>query len=112
MSFLLPKSGGVYRALRSWAINKSGYRKYGLRLDDLIMEEYPGVAVALKRLSAQELYDREFRLKVAIDLSARHQLLPKNLWTTDETDIPYLTPVLQVVEKEMAEREEWDAKNK
>jgi hypothetical protein len=27
-------------------------------------------------------------------------------------DIPYLTPVLEEVQKEMAEREEWDAKNK
>jgi ubiquinol-cytochrome c reductase subunit 7 len=54
-------------------------------MDDLIMEEYPGVKEALKRLPPQEIYDREFRLKIAIDLSAKHQLLPKNLWTTDET---------------------------
>lgn len=57
----------------------------GLRMDDLIMEEYAGVAEALKRISPQERYDREFRLKVALDLSAKHQYLPKNLWTTDET---------------------------
>lgn len=49
------------------------------------MEEVPGMKEALKRLPPQEVYDREFRLKVAIDLSAKHQILPKNLWTTDET---------------------------
>lgn len=54
-------------------------------MDDLIMEEYPGVQEALRRLPVQEQFDREFRLKVAIDLSAKHQYLPKDLWTTDET---------------------------
>eukprot|EP00123_Amoebidium_parasiticum_P001035 comp12012_c0_seq1/m.6707 comp12012_c0_seq1/g.6707 ORF comp12012_c0_seq1/g.6707 comp12012_c0_seq1/m.6707 type:complete len:121 (-) comp12012_c0_seq1:145-507(-) len=100
---------GIGKALSGWVVNASGYRKYGLLLDDMIMEEDPDVQTALSRLSSKEQYDRQFRLKVALDLSLKHQILPKELWTTDKDDKRYLWPVLQQVAKERVEREQLDA---
>ena len=63
----------------------------GLRREDLIMEEYPGVREALRRLPQEELDKRNYRMARALDLSMKHRILPESEWTnTDEVGIPLL----------------------
>ncbi|KNC86812.1 hypothetical protein SARC_01044 [Sphaeroforma arctica JP610] len=100
----------LLQAVRRWAVNKSGYRKYGLRYEDICMEEANHNKAAIARLSSEEQYDRKFRMKVALDLSAKHAILPKELWTTDESDKRYLSEGLKRLENEHAERAAWDNK--
>ena len=56
----------------------------GLKADDLRMEENQDVATAVSRLPAEAQYQRIFRLKRAMDLSLKHQLLPREQWTKPE----------------------------
>ena len=56
----------------------------GLRLDDLIHEESPQTHEAMRRISKDELYRREYRNKVALQESLKQTLLPKEKWTTPE----------------------------
>ncbi|KAF1834976.1 hypothetical protein BDW02DRAFT_647236 [Decorospora gaudefroyi] len=95
--------------LSEWYCNAAGYRQLGLRADDLIPEENDVIQTALKRLSPQEAYDRVFRLRRAMQLSMSHQLLPKEEWTTPETDTPYLSDMIKEVEAEMKEREDLES---
>ncbi|EME38548.1 hypothetical protein DOTSEDRAFT_57600 [Dothistroma septosporum NZE10] len=94
------------KPLSQWYFDNAGYRKLGLRADDLIPEENPQVQLALKRLSPKEAYDRVFRMRRAFQCSLAHQLLPKNEWTTQETDTPYLSPLIVEIETEIKERED------
>eukprot|EP00127_Corallochytrium_limacisporum_P006995 Clim_evm3s240 gene=Clim_evmTU3s240 len=105
--FALPGMRGVYSAMSKWAINASGYRKYGLTMDDILMED-DNVREAIRRLPANEIDERNFRHKIAIDCSMKHQILPKDQQTTDETDRRYLKDILAQVEKESDERDRWD----
>ncbi|KAJ3726266.1 cytochrome b-c1 complex subunit 7 [Lentinula raphanica] len=91
-----------------WYANLAGYRKYGLKYDDLIIEEYEDVQRALNRLTPREQYDRAFRMKRASHASVLHNVLPKEQWTKPEEDVRFLTPHVQEVEKEDKERAMWD----
>ncbi|KAF9066892.1 cytochrome b-c1 complex subunit 7 [Rhodocollybia butyracea] len=91
-----------------WYANVSGYRKYGLRYDDLIMEENEDVQRAIKRLTPREQYDRAYRFKRASHASVLHAPLDKSQWTTPEQDVRYLSPHIVEVEKEEKERVMWD----
>ncbi|KAF2035568.1 hypothetical protein EK21DRAFT_54465 [Setomelanomma holmii] len=97
------------KPLANWYCNTAGYRQLGLRADDLLPEENNVVQTALKRLPPQEAYNRVFRLRRAIQLSMTHQLLPKEEWTKQEEDTPYLTTIITDIESEMAEREDLEA---
>ncbi|KAG9234811.1 cytochrome b-c1 complex subunit 7 [Amylocarpus encephaloides] len=92
--------------LANWYTNASGYRKLGLRADDLIPEESETVLLALKRLPPQEAYDRVFRLRRAVQASLAHQLLPKAQQTTPEQDVKYLSPIIKEIEAELKERDD------
>ncbi|MCJ1361578.1 Cytochrome b-c1 complex subunit 7 [Acarospora aff. strigata] len=92
-----------------WYVDLAGYRKLGLRADDLISEENPTVLMALKRLPPKEAYDRVFRMRRAFQCSMSHQLLPKEEQTKPEEDIAYLTPILEEIAKEAKEREDLEA---
>ncbi|MCJ1244461.1 Cytochrome b-c1 complex subunit 7 [Trapelia coarctata] len=89
-----------------WYRNAAGYRKLGLRADDLIPEESETVLLALKRLPPKEAYDRVFRLRRAFQCSIAHQLLPKNEHTKPEEDVLYLTPLIREIEAERQERDD------
>ncbi|KAF2833624.1 hypothetical protein CC86DRAFT_365467 [Ophiobolus disseminans] len=97
------------KPLANWYTNAAGYRKLGLRADDLLPEENNVVQTALKRLQPQEAYNRVFRLRRAMQLSMTHQLLPKEEWTKPEEDTPYLSELITDIETEMAEREDLEA---
>jgi len=90
--------------LANWYADTSGYRKLGLRADDLIPEESEIVELALKRLPPKEAYDRVFRLRRAFQCSLSHQLLPKEEQTKPEEDIQYLSPIIREIEAEKKER--------
>eukprot|EP00051_Salpingoeca_urceolata_P014038 m.177858 g.177858 ORF g.177858 m.177858 type:complete len:210 (+) comp17972_c4_seq1:432-1061(+) len=88
----------------------SGYRKYGLRREDLLREELPGVREAISRLPQEVQDERYFRLKRAMNVSLRQQYLPKEEWTTAEEDKEdYLKPMLKRVEQELAEKQAWNS---
>ncbi|PSK34471.1 cytochrome b-c1 complex subunit 7 [Elsinoe australis] len=95
--------------LANWYGDASGYRKLGLRADDLIPEENDTVMLALKRLPPKEAYDRVFRLRRAFQCSLAHQLLPPNEHTKPEEDVQYLSKIIQEIEKEKKERLDLDA---
>ncbi|KAK0551260.1 Cytochrome b-c1 complex subunit 7 [Tilletia horrida] len=87
----------------------TGHRQHGLKYDDLIIEEDETVQKAIGRLSERESYDRAFRLKRAIHLSVLHRELPKDQWLKPSEDERYLTPAIEELRKEEAEREAWDS---
>ncbi|KAI4745804.1 ubiquinol-cytochrome c reductase complex 14 kDa protein [Aureobasidium sp. EXF-12298] len=95
--------------LANWYSDAAGYRKLGLRADDLIPEESETVLLALKRLPPKEAYDRVFRMRRAFQCSISHQLLPKNEQTKPEEDVPYLSPIIKEIESERRERMDLDA---
>ncbi|KAI8816470.1 cytochrome b-c1 complex subunit 7 [Fimicolochytrium jonesii] len=102
------RSTEVVKNLSEWHHNLMGYRKMGLRYDDLIPEENDLVQTALSRLPPKEHYDRIFRHRRAINLSAQHAQLEANEWTTAAQDVPYLTPLIKQVENEIATKEYFD----
>ncbi|CAL8582596.1 MAG: hypothetical protein L6R36_001204 [Xanthoria steineri] len=95
--------------LANWYADAAGYRKLGLRADDLIPEESDTVMLALKRLPPKEAYDRVFRLRRAFQCSLSHQLLPKDQQTKPEDDYLYLTPYIKEIEAESRERGDLEA---
>ncbi|KAF2766405.1 ubiquinol-cytochrome c reductase complex 14 kDa protein [Teratosphaeria nubilosa] len=97
------------KPLSNWYFDNSGYRKLGLRADDLLPEETEVVQLALKRLPPKEAYDRVFRMRRAFQCSIAHQLLPQTEWTKAEDDYPYLSPIIKEIEAERTEREDLEA---
>ncbi|KAH9901155.1 ubiquinol-cytochrome-c reductase complex subunit 6 [Cubamyces lactineus] len=96
------------KPIANWYANVSGYRKVGLKYDDLLVEERPDVQRALERLTPREAYDRTFRFKRASHCSVLHDILPKDQWTKPEEDVRYLKPHVEQVEREDIERRKWD----
>ncbi|GMM33248.1 ubiquinol--cytochrome-c reductase subunit 7 [Saccharomycopsis crataegensis] len=86
----------------------SGYRKIGLRFDDLIAEETPIMQKAISRLPASESYARNFRIITAHQCTLSHQLLPLSKQVKPEEDVPYLIPYILEAEAEAAEKKELD----
>jgi ubiquinol-cytochrome c reductase subunit 7 len=97
-----------FRPVATWYADAAGYRKYGFKYDDLLVEERPDVQRALTRLTPKESYDRAYRLKRASQASVLHAPLPREQWTKAEEDRRYLRPHVLDVVKEDAERQMWD----
>jgi len=96
------------KPVATWYANASGYRKYGFKYDDLLVEENPTVQRALERLTPAEHYDRAYRLKRASQASVLHAPLSKDQWLPAAEDVRYLRPHVAEVIKEDAERQHWD----
>ncbi|KAH3368899.1 hypothetical protein KXW94_003355 [Aspergillus fumigatus] len=94
--------------LAQWYTDAAGYRKLGLRFDDLIPEESDVVQTALKRLPPKEAYDRVFRIRRAFQCSVSHTLLPAHEHTRPEEDVEYLSPIIREIERENKERVDLD----
>ena len=88
--------------------NAMGYRQMGLLYDDLIPDEGELVQEALRRLTPREYYDRLFRFRRAINLSLKKENLDKKDWVNQETDVPYLKPIIEQVELEISTRQNFD----
>ncbi|KAI3513777.1 hypothetical protein L1887_11930 [Cichorium endivia] len=80
-------------------------RKYGLRYDDLFdpMESLD-IKEALARLPREIIDARNQRILRAMDLSMKHEYLPKDLEAQQTPFRSYLTDMLALVEREKAER--------
>ncbi|KXZ52204.1 hypothetical protein GPECTOR_10g835 [Gonium pectorale] len=79
--------------------------KYGLRFDDLqdpLKDE--DVAEALRRLPPDVIVARNCRLRRALDLSCKHEALPKELLAKQTPELPYLQEALEEVRAERRER--------
>ncbi|RMC15132.1 hypothetical protein DUI87_07314 [Hirundo rustica rustica] len=75
--------GRLLDRIRKWYYNAAGFNKLGLMRDDTLHED-DDVKEALKRLP-EDLYNaRVFRIKRALDLSLKHQILPKDQWVKYE----------------------------
>ncbi|XP_069032039.1 cytochrome b-c1 complex subunit 7 [Embiotoca jacksoni] len=99
-------TGRLLLGFRKWYYGMCGFNKFGLMRDDTIIED-SDVKEALRRLPENVYNDRMFRIKRALDLSMKQQILPKDQWTQYEEDRHYLTPYLDEVIRERQEREEW-----
>ncbi|EAA60305.1 hypothetical protein AN4388.2 [Aspergillus nidulans FGSC A4] len=98
--------------IANWYTDAAGYRKLGLKADDLIPEESDTVQTALKRLPPKEAYDRIFRIRRAFQVgficSVSHTLLPPEEHIKPNEDVEYLSPIIREIEKENAERADLD----
>ncbi|XP_048364253.1 cytochrome b-c1 complex subunit 7 [Sphaerodactylus townsendi] len=101
--------GRLLERFRKWYYNAAGFNKLGLMRDDTLYED-EDVKEALKRLPEDMYYERLFRIKRAIDLTMRQQILPKEQWVKYEEDKYYLEPYLKEVIRERREKEEWAKK--
>uniref|UniRef100_A0A8C8SZS6 Cytochrome b-c1 complex subunit 7 n=1 Tax=Peromyscus maniculatus bairdii TaxID=230844 RepID=A0A8C8SZS6_PERMB len=77
--------------------------------DDIIYET-EDVKEAIRRLPENLYNDRMFQIKRALDLTMKHQILPKEQGTKYEEDKFYLEPYLKEVIRERKEKEEWTKK--
>ncbi|QKX56386.1 uncharacterized protein TRUGW13939_03487 [Talaromyces rugulosus] len=94
--------------IAEWYTNAAGYRRLGLRADDLIPEESELVQKALRRLPPKDAYDRVFRLRRAFQCSISHTLLPAEEQTKPDEDREYLSPIIRELQQEAQEREDLD----
>ncbi|XP_069777907.1 cytochrome b-c1 complex subunit 7 [Narcine bancroftii] len=99
----------LLQKFQKWYYNAAGFNKLGLVRDDTLYED-EDVREAVRRLPEKLYNDRMFRLKRALDLSMKHQILPKDMWTKFEQDERYLQPYLKEVICERMEKEEWNKK--
>lgn len=72
-----------WMVFESRIINAAGFNRLGLMRDDMI-HETEDVKEAIRRLPENLYNDRMFRIKRALDLTMRHQILPKDQWTKYE----------------------------
>merc|ERR1711991_752108 len=81
-SFVLQPILGAVRAaseannhsMGEWYRNQSEYRQYGLRFEDLLVED-PVVEEAIRRLPAHEKYGRDMRKKRALDCQVKGKVV-------------------------------------
>lgn len=66
--------------------------------------EYPYVQEALLRLPKSELIARTSRIREALVANSQNRQLPEEMWTKPEEDTPYLSPYIQEVQREWADR--------
>ncbi|CCE62160.1 hypothetical protein TPHA_0B04900 [Tetrapisispora phaffii CBS 4417] len=89
-------------------VDLSGYRKLGLKFDDLIAEESPLMQKVLRRLPEEESYTRNYRIIRAHQTELTHHLLPKTQWIQAKEDVPYLLPYILEAEAAAKEKDELD----
>ncbi|XP_025249632.1 cytochrome b-c1 complex subunit 7 isoform X1 [Theropithecus gelada] len=82
-------SGKWLDGIRKWYYNAAGFNKLGLLRDDTMYED-EDVKEAIRRLPENLYNGRMFRIKRALDLNLKHQILPKEQWTKYEEVIVVL----------------------
>ncbi|KAI8510421.1 hypothetical protein Bbelb_113370 [Branchiostoma belcheri] len=103
------QTGGVFRMLQKWYYERAAFNQIGLLRDDTLRET-EDVKEAVRRLPEDVYNARAFRIKRALDLDMKKQILPKDQWTKFEEDVRYLQPYLDEVWKEKKEKQEWDSR--
>uniref|UniRef100_A0A2P2KYR7 Cytochrome b-c1 complex subunit 7 n=1 Tax=Rhizophora mucronata TaxID=61149 RepID=A0A2P2KYR7_RHIMU len=95
-SFLDPRKNWLAKLHMRSLSNR--LRKYGLRYDDLFDPYYePDIKEALNRLPREIVDARHQRLKRAMDLSMKHEYLPKDLQAMQTPFRSYLQDMLALV---------------
>ncbi|KAG0370408.1 ubiquinol-cytochrome c reductase complex 14 kDa protein [Gamsiella multidivaricata] len=89
-------------------VNAAGYRKLGLRYDDILREETDIIREATNRLPDEEVYERVFRMKTAFQYSLSHTVATKENILKPEDDVRYLTPLIDEVAAEFSERADFN----
>uniref|UniRef100_A0A2K6KMZ8 Cytochrome b-c1 complex subunit 7 n=1 Tax=Rhinopithecus bieti TaxID=61621 RepID=A0A2K6KMZ8_RHIBE len=89
----LSTSGKWLDHIQKWYYNAAGFNN-----------------LRLIRLPENLYNDRMFHIKRALDLTMKHQILPKEQWTKYEEENVYLELYLKEVIRERKEREEWAKK--
>ncbi|KAJ3205216.1 Cytochrome b-c1 complex subunit 7 [Entophlyctis luteolus] len=102
------RNSNALAALSNWHASVMGHRAMGLKLDDMIPDEGPLVSEALRRLSPAETQERLFRFKRALALSVTQSQLEEKDQISAAEDTPYLRPLLEIVEAEVATKENFD----
>uniref|UniRef100_A0A1J3FJE6 Cytochrome b-c1 complex subunit 7 n=1 Tax=Noccaea caerulescens TaxID=107243 RepID=A0A1J3FJE6_NOCCA len=103
-SFTDPKINFLARMHRNSISTR--LRRFGLRYDDLYDQYYSmDIKEALNRLPREVVDARNQRLKRAMDLSMKHEYLPKDLQAVQTPFRYYLQDMLALVERERKERE-------
>uniref|UniRef100_A0A2I3G3G2 Cytochrome b-c1 complex subunit 7 n=1 Tax=Nomascus leucogenys TaxID=61853 RepID=A0A2I3G3G2_NOMLE len=102
-------SGKWLDGIRKWYYDAAGFNKLGLMRDDTIYKD-EDVKEATRSLPENLYNDRMFRIKRALDLTMKHQILPKEQRTKYEEENFYLEPYLKEIIRERKEREEWAKK--
>ncbi|KAI5296485.1 Cytochrome b-c1 complex subunit 7 [Ascosphaera acerosa] len=99
----------MLQPVASWYTDAAGYRKMGLKSDDLIPEESETVQTALHRLPPKEAYDRIYPSGVPRGHPAHVLTHTQFGWPADQTqDKEYLGPIIREIEAEKKERQELD----
>lgn len=80
----------------------------GLRYDDVLREETDIIREAVNRLPDNEGYERVYRMKVAFQYSLSHTIATKDTALKPEDDVRYLTPIIDEVAAEFAEKEDFN----
>ncbi|KAF9283252.1 Cytochrome b-c1 complex subunit 7 [Mortierella alpina] len=99
---------GILQPVANAFVNAAGYRKLGLRYDDVLREETDIIREAVNRLPDNEGYERVYRMKCAFQYSLSHTIATKEGTLKPEDDIRYLTPIIDEVAAEFAEREDFN----
>uniref|UniRef100_A0A096NED0 Cytochrome b-c1 complex subunit 7 n=2 Tax=Cercopithecinae TaxID=9528 RepID=A0A096NED0_PAPAN len=102
-------SGKWLDRIKKWYYNAAGFNKLRLMRDDTIYED-EDIKQAIRRLPENLYNDKMFHIKRALDLTMKHQILPKEQWTKYEEENFYLELYLKEVIRERKEREEWAKK--
>ncbi|KAF9346481.1 Cytochrome b-c1 complex subunit 7 [Mortierella sp. AD094] len=99
---------GMLQPVANAFVNAAGYRQLGLRYDDVLREETDIIREAVNRLPEEESYERVFRMKTAFQYSLSHTVATKEGALKPEDDIRYLTPIIDEVAAEFAEKEDFN----
>ncbi|KAJ3325294.1 Cytochrome b-c1 complex subunit 7 [Blyttiomyces sp. JEL0837] len=102
------RTNKAFASLGEWHANQMGYRKMGLKFDDLIPDEGDVVQEALRRLPPREFQERQFRFRRALQLSSTQNILDASEWTKASEDTSYLRPIIEQVEAELVTKQNFD----
>ncbi|CAN0346866.1 unnamed protein product [Ascophyllum nodosum] len=78
---------------------------FGLKFDDLMMEENEDVAEAIRRLTPAQRLARRRRQLRAFDISLKKTPLPDHIQAVQEPFEPYLQNLIDQVKEERKEKE-------
>jgi len=100
MSGLVKKIAEVYQR----SVHNS-LRKYGLRYEDILVNEHPDVVNALKYIPEAERVAREQRIRRAMLLSLKHEYLPNEIQAIQEPGKWYMKDMMEEMRKIREERD-------
>lgn len=80
--------------------------KYGLRYEDVIMTEHDDYQHALKYMPAEDYENRTRRLRRAMEISAKHEMLPKEIQDIQTPRKFYMADLMEESAKLRKEKDE------